>query len=425
MQITGMLYGAKLLKYVGYPTSEVLGPLAENEEIRALLDKWGTVLVKPVFKGGIGKKGKAGLIGFVDNLPDALAEKERLYFAEHKHGNTSAKAEGVTFESAIPAKYEVYVSITDSTEFRAPTLTITHHGGVDIEELPADKIVTVPFDPLTGIKGFVVSNALQQLNAPNEIISPLVQNIPKLWDLYSNYGMNMLEINPIRMMPDKKGRLQPIACDFKGSFDTDNPSYKRLGLPADLDTFEMSDFEREVNELRTYQGQSDVFVVNEHGTITAMTFGGGASALVTELLGDAGILSSDFGGNPPYEKMYEISRITYKYWLDQSNVLFIIGGKANNTDIEATFRAMSDALRDHFNEFGPSPLYVVVGRGGPNLIRGMGGLKDTLDGLKIPYRMFGYDSSMSAVVNYANQIDTWMENQGGKESIAKAMGIAK
>ena len=425
MQITGMLYGAKLLKYVDYPTSEVLGPLAENEEIRALLDKWGTVLVKPVFKGGIGKKGKAGLIGFVDNLPDALKEKERLYFAEHKHGNTSAKAEGVTFESAIPAKYEVYVSINDSTEFRAPTLTITHHGGVDIEELPADKIVTVPFDPLTGIKGFVVSNALQQLNAPNEIISPLVQNIPKLWELYSNYGMNMLELNPIRMMPDAKGRLQPIACDFKGSFDTDNPSYKRLGLPADLDTFELSDFEREVNELRTYQGQSDVFVVNEHGTITAMTFGGGASALVTELLGDAGILSSDFGGNPPYEKMYEISRITYKYWLDQSNVLFIIGGKANNTDIEVTFRAMSDALKDHFNEFGPKPLYVVVGRGGPNLIRGMGGLKDTLDGLKIPYRMFGYDSSMSAVVNYANQIDNWMENDGGKASIAKVMGTAE
>jgi len=26
MQITGMLYGAQLLKYVDFPTSEVLGP---------------------------------------------------------------------------------------------------------------------------------------------------------------------------------------------------------------------------------------------------------------------------------------------------------------------------------------------------------------------------------------------------------------
>ena len=49
-----------------------------------------------------------------------------------------------------------------------------------------------------------------------------------------------------------------------------------------------------------------------------------------------------------------------------SNVLFIIGGKSNNTDILETFRAMADALREHFGKHGPSPLYVVAGRGGPN-----------------------------------------------------------
>ncbi len=423
MQITGMLWGSRLLEYVDFPRAEVLGPEASTDEIKALLKKWGLVLVKPVFKGGIGKKGKAGLIGFAKDLDTAIAEKERLYFAKHTHGNTVAKAEGVTFESGIPAEYEIYVSITDSTIYRAPTLTITHHGGVDIEELPEDKIATVPFDPLTGLKGFVISNTLRQLGAPNEIISPLVQNLPKLWDLYHNYGMNMLELNPIRMMPNAKGRLVPVACDFKCSFDTDDPNWKRLKLPASLDSGELSDYEQEVNQLRTYQGQSDVFVTNDQGTITAMTFGGGANALVTELLGDAGIISSDFGGNPPYEKMYDISRITYKYWLAQSNVLFIIGGKANNTDIYETFRAMADALRDYMNSNEPKPLYVVVGRGGPNLVRGMGYMKDTLDGLKIPYRMFGFDSSMSAVVNYARDIDDWMENKGGKAAIAKAMGI--
>ncbi len=116
-----------------------------------------------------------------------------------------------------------------------------------------------------------------------------------------------------------------------------------------------------MNELRTYQGQSNVFVTNELGSVTAMTFGGGANALVTELLGEAGSISSDFGGNPPYEKMYEISRIVYKHWLDQSNVLFIIGGKANNTDIYTTFRAMAEALRDYFNSHVYSGGNVVCG----------------------------------------------------------------
>ena len=423
MQITGMLWGAKLLKYVGFPTSEVLGPQATHEEIRGLIDRWGKILIKPVFKGGVGKKGKAGLIAQAADLSTALAARERLYFVRHRHGNTEVKAEGVTFEGMVPAKHELYVSISDSTRYRAPTLTLTHHGGVDIEQLPSNLIGSVPFDPLTGLKGFVVSNILNELKAPNEIVSPLVQTIPRLWDLFDNYGLSTLELNPIRMMEDKEGRLVPVACDFKCAFDGDDPNWKRLDLPDDLFSTELSSFERDVNQLRTYQGQSDVFVTNEKGTITAMTFGGGANALVTEILGDAGTISSDFGGNPPYQKMLDISRITYKYWLAQTNVLFIIGGKANNTDIYETFRGMADALNEYFHTHGPKPLFVVVGRGGPNLIRGLGTLKDTMEALKIPYRMFGYDSSMSAVVNYAKAVDDWMVNAGGKDAIARQMGI--
>ncbi len=421
MQITGMYWGSKLLKYVDYPTSEVLGPESSGDQVKDLIDRWGEIFIKPMFKGGVGKKGKAGLLGRAKNLAAAMKEKERLYFAEHFHNNTLAKAEGVTFEGAVPAKHEVYFSITDSTEFRAPTITITHHGGIDIEELPPEQIARIPFDPLTGLKGFVVSNALRKIDAPQELISPLVQNLPKLWELYHNYGMTTLELNPIRMMPGKKGRLLPLACDFKCAFDEDDPNWKRLGLPSDLDSSSYSDFEQEVNQLRTYQGQSDVYVINDQGSITAMTFGGGASALVTELLGDAATISSDFGGNPPYEKMHNIARIVYKYWLEQTDVLFIIGGKANNTDIYETFRAMADALRDHFHTYGPTPLYVVIGRGGPNLIRGMGYMRDTLDGLGLPYQMFGYDSAMSEVVNFAQAADKWMK-EGGRDVVAGKMG---
>jgi len=63
MQITGMLYGSGLLDFVGFPASEVLGPDASEEAIKALIDRHGEVLVKPVFKSSVGKKGKAGLVG--------------------------------------------------------------------------------------------------------------------------------------------------------------------------------------------------------------------------------------------------------------------------------------------------------------------------------------------------------------------------
>jgi succinyl-CoA synthetase beta subunit len=424
MEVTGMLYGSKMLQFVGFPTAEVLGPDASEDEIKALIDRHGEVFVKPVFKGGVGKKGKAGLLGRAKDLKAALKEKERLYFVEHRHGNQVAKANGVTFEGAVPANHEVYFSITDSTHFRAPTMTLTHHGGMDIEELDKDQIAQIPFDPLTGLKAFVVANALSALDAPKPIISPLVQHLPKLWELYHDFGMTTLELNPIRMYEDKRGRLSPVACDFKCGFDRDDPRWQRLNLPSHLFAVDYSDFEQEINRLRTYQGQSDVYVINASGTILAPTFGGGANSLVTQMLGDDAIISSDFGGNPPYEKMKEVARICFKHWLHQTNVLFIIGGKSNNTDIFETLRAIADALREHFSQHGPTPLYVVIGRGGPNLVRGMGAARDTFDALGLPYRIFGFDSDMSEVINYAKAADGWMR-AAGREQIAATLKMSR
>ncbi len=383
MQVTGMLYGSRMLQFVGFPAAEVLGSDASEDEIKALIERHGSVFIKPVFKAGVGKKGKAGLLGRAKDLKTALKEKERLYFVEHRHGNQVAKANGVTFE-----------------------------------------VAQVPFDPLTGFKAFVVANALSNLQAPKEIISPLVQHLPKLWELFHDYGMTTLELNPIRMRPDRSGRLTPVACDFKCGFDRDDPRWQRLQLPQHLFAVDYSDFEHEINQLRTYQGQSDVYVINAEGTILAPTFGGGANSLVTELLGDNAIISSDFGGNPPYAKMKAVAEICFKHWLKQTNVLFIIGGKSNNTDIFETFRAMADALREYFSRNGPTPLFVVIGRGGPNLVRGMGAMRDTMEALGLPYRIFGFDSDMSEVINYARAVDTWMR-AGGRAEIAKHLRIAE
>jgi len=93
MNITGMLYGSRLLSHVDFPTSEVLGPGATEDQIQDLINRHKLVFIKPLFKGGVGKKGKSGLIGKASDLKTALAEKERLYFAEHRHGNVVAKAQ--------------------------------------------------------------------------------------------------------------------------------------------------------------------------------------------------------------------------------------------------------------------------------------------------------------------------------------------
>jgi hypothetical protein len=84
---------------------------------------------------------------------------------------------------------------------------------------------------------------------------------------------------------------------------------------------------------------------------------------------------------------------------------------------------MADALREYFSEHGPTPVYLVIGRGGPNLARGLLAFKDVVDSLGLPYRMFSFDSAMTDVVRYAQEADRWMK-AGGRHMLAKKLGVA-
>ena len=75
MQVTGLLHGSRLLKHVDFPCPEVLGPGASEDDIQALIERHGLVFVKPVFKGGVGKKGKAGLVAKVRDLEVGAGRK--------------------------------------------------------------------------------------------------------------------------------------------------------------------------------------------------------------------------------------------------------------------------------------------------------------------------------------------------------------
>jgi hypothetical protein len=41
MQLSGLLHGAKLMRFVNFPVPEVLGPEASEAEIKAMLDRHG------------------------------------------------------------------------------------------------------------------------------------------------------------------------------------------------------------------------------------------------------------------------------------------------------------------------------------------------------------------------------------------------
>ncbi len=129
-------------------------------------------------------------------------------------------------------------------------------------------------------------------------------------------------------------------------------------------------------------------------------FGGGASTIIVETLLQSGgdpMFLSDFGGNPPYDRMKGTTDICFKHRLAQAGVLLILGGKANNTRIDVTFQAIADSLAEHAPLRKGAELPVIVGRGGPRLVAGLLTLQRTLEESKWPYTIFGHDTPITLV----------------------------
>ena len=181
-----------------------------------------------------------------------------------------------------------------------------------------------------------------------------------------HYGMTTLELNPIRMRADGNGRLTPVACDFKCGFDRDDPrvaAARAAGPPVRRRRLRLR-----AGGQRAAHAPGPVGRVRHQreGTILAPTFGGGANCLVTEVLGEAAIISSglrrqpavreDEGGRPhllpPLAGAVQRA-VHHRRQVEQHR---------HPRDASAPWatRCASTSRR-----MAPTPLYVVVGRGGP------------------------------------------------------------
>jgi len=164
----------------------------------------------------------------------------------------------------------------------------------------------------------------------------------------------------------------------------------------------------------SYRGQAHVGDLGGE-LILPILFGGGASTIIVETLmqnGGSPIFLSDFGGNPPYERMFGTAQICFEHYLDKASLILILGGKANNTSISITFKAIADALQGYVDKHGPVATPVIIGRGGPQLIKGLLTMKDTLESLGLPYVIFGPDTPVTLVSEYAAGFSVAYQEKG-------------
>lgn len=393
----------------GIPVPRHIAGDAKRPALKAALEQWGgQALVKPDILAG--KRGQAGAIVTVSGVQEALHGIKRISGTEI-NGRLPRTAYLV---EKIPAAFEMFTAITYNSSLLGPSFTVSLEGGMDIEEVPEDKKLTIPVDIFKGLDAYQASGVLEKLGCKQQFISLLSRTLVSFWDLFISTGMQTAEINPWRVTTEGK----PFACDFKATIDETN--YKSKNAVADLPDYpeSVSEFEEEMAAWNASSHQGQAHVSDLGGAkILPLLFGGGASTIITETLAIAGgdpMFLSDFGGNPPYERMLGTARICFEHKLADARLLLILGGKANNTFIDVTFQAIGDALVKYVEEHGPLSLPVVVGRGGPRLVKGLLTLKQALEYLKLPYVIFGPDTPVTLVAEYAARL----VHAGGGKGVA-------
>jgi succinyl-CoA synthetase beta subunit len=381
---------------------------APAKQLRKALDRWGgEAIIKPDVLAG--KRGKSGGIKKVSDFIEAQKVIKKI-------GNLeigTLLARGAYAVQVIPAEIEAYSAITYDSRSLSPMLSLSMKGGMDIEGVGEEHKAHIAVDVFKGLDAYQAGEMLEKLGCPQKAISKFSRALVNVWDLFISTGMRMCEINPWRISASGDA----VACDFKAVFDEANIKYKNLDLQLPDYPASSSAFEEEMTawSASSHQGQAHVSDLGGD-SILPLLFGGGASTIICETLENSGgspIFLSDFGGNPTYERMFGTTKICLEHNLAKAKLLLILGGKANNTMIDVTFQAIGDALSAYVEETGPISIPVVVGRGGPHLVKGLISLRNTLESLGLPYVIFGPDTPVTLVADYAARLIHAIQSNGG------------
>jgi len=410
IEIAELTFLEQLAKRHSIPVPRHVPGDAPARELREALEGWGgEAIVKPDVLAG--KRGKSGAVKKVAEFVEAQRAIKKVGSLEIG-GKLPRGAYAV---EVVPAEAEAYSAITYDSRSFSPMLTLSMKGGMDIEAVDEKDKAHLAVDVFKGLDAYQASEMLENLGCPKNALSRFSRALVNLWDLFISTGMRMCEVNPWRISASGDA----VACDFKAVFDEANYKFRNLHLELPDYPASTSAFEEEMSawNASSHQGQAHVSDLGGQA-ILPILFGGGASTIVCETLesnGGSPIFLSDFGGNPPYERMYGTARICFDHHLANARLLLILGGKANNTLIDVTFQAIGDALANYFEEKGPVDIPVVIGRGGPHLVKGLTSMRNTLEALGLPYVIFGPDTPVTLVAEYAARLVAATSESGGEK----------
>jgi succinyl-CoA synthetase beta subunit len=224
--------GKELFKQYAIPVSE--GRLATtSDEARAAADELrGQVVVKAqVLTGG---RGKAGGIQLA-NSPEEAAEKAEAILGLDIRGHVVRK---LWIERSSEIAKEYYLSLTFDRGTKQALFIFTKEGGIEIEEVAAERpeaLARLHVDPLEGFQPYQARRLLYEAGIDDaEEQKQIARIVERLYAAFVGADAMLCEINPLIVTPDGEVR----ALDSKFTVD-DNALYKHPDIAEmrDLDAY--------------------------------------------------------------------------------------------------------------------------------------------------------------------------------------------
>ena len=210
--------GKQMLARHGIPVPEGRVATTPAEARAAAEEIGGTVVVKAQVR--VGGRGKAGGIKLAETPDEAEARASEILGMDIK----GHLVERVWIEAGSKIAKENYLSVTFDRGAKKPLVMLSAEGGVDIEEVAANRpeaLARLHVDPLVGLQPHDARWLCFHAGIDTEAISGTVAIIQKLYGAFVGLDAMLTEINPLILTEDGK----VVALDAKVTTDG-NAAYR-------------------------------------------------------------------------------------------------------------------------------------------------------------------------------------------------------
>ncbi len=296
------------------PKSEVAFSVEEAKNGAEALGEGVRVVKAQIHAGGRGKGGGVKVTTSTEQCHEAIENIFGMQLVTHQTGPEGKEVTTLLIEEGCDIAREIYCGLVIDRAAECPVLMVSSEGGVDIEEVAAERPEAIHKAPISG-DGSLAEDDLQRLAAALEMdgdtASQFMEMSRNLAKVFVEEDCSLAEINPLVVT----GSGDVIALDAKINFD-ENAAFRH---PEHAELRDLS--EEDPREARAEEWE--LSYVGMDGNIGCMVNGAGlamATMDIIKLRGGEPANFLDVGGTATAERVTE----AFKIILEDPNVAAIL-----------------------------------------------------------------------------------------------------